>query len=415
MSERKSTGRTDLIKEAFEGLDQESLDLLRDLAEMQVFPPNSTLVREGEVADRMFVINRGRVVITQAVGKDEERVLAMRGSGGYFGEMALITDQTRSATIKTIVETEVMIVTKEVFDQVFLTSPNLARSLLQTMIVNIREADQSAIRDLLARHEELQVAYEELRAAQAEIVAKERMERELEIAGEVQRSLLPDDLPQVPNFEFAVRFDPARQVGGDFFDVMMLPDGQVAVLLADVSDKGAHAALFMAVTRTLFRTEARRQLDPAEVVRGVHDGLIDVSTSEMFVTAVYGVLDTSSGLFRYVRAGHDEPLWVAADGSTAFLGGKGRFLGMWPAPPVEEEQLLQFQPGDCLVIYSDGVTDMTNAKDEPFGAGGLENIVVKHHHQDAEAIAQAIFDAVQTHRGDTDAFDDVTLVVVRAV
>ena len=211
-----------------------------------------------------------------------------------------------------------------------------------------------------------------------------------------------------------MRFEPARQVGGDFYDVMLLPDGHVGILLADVSDKGTHAALFMAVTRTLFRTEARHHGGPVRTVQAVHNALLDVSTSEMFVTALYGILDPASGVFRYARAGHDEPLWVAADGTTEFLGGKGRFLGMWPETPQLEELRCEFKAGDCFVIYSDGVTDMTDSGGVAFGRGRLEQVVVDHHRENAESIAQGVFDAVQKHRGDADAFDDVTLLVVRA-
>jgi len=414
MTERP-TGRTALIETAFQGLDPESLEVLRQLAEMNVYPPNTILCHEGEVGDRMYVVNEGRAVITQAVGEDEERVLAFRGPGTYFGEMALITDQPRSATVKTVMETELLEVTKEVFDIVFRDSPTLARSLLHTVILNTREADQAAIRDLETQHNELRQAYEDLRAAQAELVAKERMERELEIAGEVQRSLLPVNLPHVPNYQFASRFEPARQVGGDLFDVVALPNGQVGILLADVSDKGAHAALFMAVTKTLFRTEARRLLDPVAVAQAVHQGLLDISTSEMFVTAFYGVLEPESGLFRYVRAGHDEPLWITAGGEIEFLGGKGRFLGILPSTPVEEEQHRHFQSGDCLVIYSDGVTDMGGPQGNPFGVDRLQQIVSTLHDQDADIIAQSIVDSVREHRSHVHAFDDVTLLVVRAL
>jgi serine phosphatase RsbU (regulator of sigma subunit) len=372
------------------------------------------LCHEGEVEDTFYVVTSGRVVISRAIeGDDEEFVLGFLGTGGYFGEMALITQQPRAATVKTIAETQVLEITKDLFDQVFHASPAMARSILETLIRVIRETDQRAIHDLEERNTELAQAYEDLRAAQAELVAKERMERELEIGGEVQRSLLPTQLPQLPTFEFASRFEPARHVGGDFFDVRLLDDGRVALLLADVSDKGVHAALFMAVTRTLFLTEARRLVNPVDVVQAVHAGLLEVSTSEMFVTALYGVLDPNTGEFHYVRAGHDEPLWVRKDGTTEFLGGRGRFLGMWPGLPLEERQIT-LGSGDCLIIYSDGVTDMTNPDGEPFGRGRVEAFVRSIRAYEAERIARSLFNVVQQHRGHAPAFDDFTLLVVRA-
>ena len=403
------------IQSAFNGLDEATLATLRRHAETRTYPADCVLVHEGELEDRMYVVTSGRLVITQAIGPSDDRILGFREPGSYFGEMALVTDQRRSASVRTVVETEVMEVTKETFDLVFRSSPQFARSLLRTVILNIREADRAAIVDLKGQQEELARAYEDLREAQKEIVAKERLQRELEIAGEVQRSLLPGKLPEVVNFEFAARFEPASSVGGDFFDVMMLPDGKVGVLLADVSDKGAHAALFMAVTRTLFRTEARRHSGAVAVLQAVHDGLLDVSTIDMFVTALYGILDPETRLFRYGRAGQDEPLWVTSSGETSFLGGKGRFLGLWPGEPVDEERLIEFRPGDCLVIYSDGVTDMADPSGKEFGPKRLESVVRHLRSRSAEEIAEGLFESVQDHRKSAESFDDVTFVVVRAV
>jgi serine phosphatase RsbU (regulator of sigma subunit) len=399
---------------AFQGLDQESIDLFRKLAVSNQYPPDTVLCQEGATEDVFYVVISGRVAVTRTLEDGEEFVLAMLGPNTYFGEMAIITEEPRSATVRTITDTEVLEISKELFDQVFETSPALARNLILTMIRSIREVDQRAIDDLEERNIELAQAYDDLREAQEELVAKERIERELEIAGEVQRSLLPTTLPSVPGYEFAARFEPARQVGGDFFDARLLDDGRVALLLADVSDKGAHAALFMAVTRTLFLTECRRIVEPVEVVRAVHNGLMESAASEMFVTVLYGVLEPETGLFRYVRAGHDYPLWVRGDGQTEFLGGRGRFLGMWPDPPIEEAQIT-LAPGDVLVIYSDGITDMANMDGESFGKERLASVVKNARIYDAERIAQQIYNVVAQHRGPAEAFDDFTLLTVRVL
>lgn len=416
MSEQKTTttGHTAVIMRAFQGLDQESIDLFRHLAVTRQYPPDTVLCREGAVEDTFFVIISGRVVVTRVLEDGEEFVMTMLGPNTYFGEMALITEDPRSATVRTIVDTEVLEISKETFDQVFETSPALARNLILTMIRSIRQIDQRAIEDLEERNVELAQAYDDLRAAQEELVAKERMERELEIAGEVQRSLLPVALPSVPGYEFAARFEPAWQVGGDFFDARLLDDGRVALLLADVSDKGAHAALFMAVTRTLFLTESRRIVEPIGVVQAVHNGLMESAASEMFVTVLYGVLEPETGLFRYVRAGHDYPLWVRADGEIKFLSGRGRFLGMWPDPPIEEQQIT-LGAGDVLVIYSDGITDMANMNDEAFGKDRLASVVKNARIYDAERIAEQIYNVVARHRGPAEAFDDFTLLTVRVL
>lgn len=412
----RRTGYTDVIQKAFVGLDQNAVDMLRQFAVKKTYGPGTALCTEGERESIFYVVTEGRVVITCKVeGSDDDFVIGFLGPGGYFGEMALISDEPRAATVTTIVETQVLEITKEQFDEVFSASPAMARSILKTLIESLRETDRRAIEDLEARNVELAEAYAELEAAQADRVARAALEAQLEVAGKAQRSLLPTRLPSVSGFQFAAQFEPARQIGGDFYDVRLLDDGRATVLLADVSDKGAHAALFMAVTRALFLAEEHYLDDPVQIALAVHEGLLSASSYDMFVTALYGILDPQTGLFRYVRAGHDEPLFVRQDGTGEFLGGKGRFLGLWAdMPPKLEEQQLQFDSGDCLVIYSDGVTDMRNPEGQSFGRDQVMNLVRSIRVYDANRIARSIYNVVQQHRGNAEAFDDFTLLVLRA-
>lgn len=413
----RRTGNTNLIQQAFKGLDQHAVDMLRSFAVRHTYPANTVLCAEGEPADKMFIIHTGRVVVSHmAEDTDEHFVLGMVGEGGYFGELALLSDEPRAATVTTIVETEVLEIGKSEFEQVFSISPAMARSILQTMIHTIRETDKRAIEDLEASNAELARAYADLEAAQADKIARAALEAQLEVAAKAQRSLLPTSLPSVEGFEFAAQFEPAKHIGGDFYDVHVLADGRIAILLADVSDKGAHAALFMAVTRTLFLTQAHYLTDPVPVAQAVHRGLLEASNYDMFVTAIYGILDPKTRTFRYVRAGHDEPILVRKNGDAQFLGGRGRFLGLWAEfEPVFDEQEIVFKPGDCLVIYSDGVTDMRNPEGDTYGRERLKDLVRSIRQYDATRIARSIYNGAQKHRGEADAFDDFTLVVVRAV
>lgn len=411
-----STGATAVIRSAFKGLPQETVDLLKAVGLHRSYPPNSVLCREGDPASTFYVIMNGRVVITRELeGADEDFVLGFLGTGGYFGEMALIDEGQRAATVTTLIETDLLEITKEHFDQVFLSSPAMARNILETLIRTVRETDQRAIEDLEAQNVELAQAYADLEAAQADKIARAALEAQLEVAGRAQRSLLPTELPYVPGFQFAAQFEPARHVGGDFYDIRLLDSGEVSMLIADVSDKGPHAALFMAVARTLFLTEGNHYREPLAVINAVHSGLVLASNYDMFVTALYGVLDPQTGIFRYVRAGHDEPLFIHRDGEAELLGGKGRFLGLWsePAPHFEERQI-QFQSGDCLILYSDGVTDMRNGEGVGYGRDNVMAFVRSIRQYGAERIAQSIYHVVQQHRGEAEAFDDFTLLVIRA-
>lgn len=404
-----------LIERAFQGLDQEAAQMLERVAVAKSYPAETVLCREGDVADTLFIIVDGRVAVTRDLeGVDEDFVLGYMSSGQFFGEMGLITEETRAATVTTMLPTKVLEITKEDFERTFQASPAMARSILNTMIGIIRETDKRAIEDLEQRYQELAKAYEDLEAAQADRIARAALEAQMEVAAKAQRSLLPTRLPTVKGYQFAAQFEPARHIGGDFYDVRVLDTGMVSILGADVSDKGAHAALFMAVSRTLFMTEEQYHSEPVEVMEAVHRGLLESSAYDMFVTALYGILNPATGEFRYVRGGHDEPIWVHADGQWEFLGGNGRFLGLWP--DLGEgfgEEHITLASGDLLVIYSDGVTDMRNPAGDSFGADRLADLVSSQRQQDAESIARSVYETVQAHRNGAQAFDDFTLVVVR--
>lgn len=175
----------------------------------------------------------------------------------------------------------------------------------------------------------------QLRAAQAELVKKERMERELELARQVQQSVLPRIFPLMPGYTFAARNEPARQVGGDFYDVILLDAHCFGVVIADVSDKGMPAALYMALTRSLLLAEARRERSPFTVLTNVHRLLLELGEPNMFVTVFYGVVDGPARRLTYARAGHDRPLLLRG-GNVQSLGGTGTFLGF---PEVDDLHL----------------------------------------------------------------------------
>jgi serine phosphatase RsbU (regulator of sigma subunit) len=178
----------------------------------------------------------------------------------------------------TLTETKVLEVTEETFDRVLENSPAIAYTIMRHVVDMLRENDRTSIKGLLAKNKQLQAAYEELKMAQVSLVEKERMERELEIAAEVQRSILPGDLPQYPGYHFAAFLKPARQIGGDLYNVVDLDNEHVGVLLADVADKSVQAALYMAVTTTLFQVESKHSLSPSMVAQAVHRGLMEVSS-----------------------------------------------------------------------------------------------------------------------------------------
>ena len=145
---------------------------------------------------------------------------------------------------------------------------------------------------------------------QQEMVVRERLETEVQLARQIQQTFIPQSLPTHEAWQFAARWRTARQVGGDFYDVIELPNNKLGLFIADVADKGMPAALFMALTRTLVRAAVNEMHSPVDVLRRVNDQLLPDTRQGMFVTAVYGVLDMESGEFTFVNAGHNPPFWV---------------------------------------------------------------------------------------------------------
>jgi serine phosphatase RsbU (regulator of sigma subunit) len=402
-----------ILKKAFAGISDQELDALCRVVTPRSYPPAYRLCVEGAVEHTFYVVAEGQVAITQSLGS-EKRVLALREPGEFFGEMALIDNKPRTASVTTLVETTVLEVSEEAFNEFLTHSPNIALALIRRLSANSRASNEATIADLTRKNQELAKAYEDLKAAQVELVKRERLEREMEIAGEVQRSLLPAEFPRAQGFSFAGRNVPARHVGGDLYDVIKIDNEHVGLLMADVSDKSVHAALFMAVTRTLFLAHARRSLSPAEVSMAVHNGIMEVSSNdEMFVTAFYGVLHTPSGRMRYVRAGQDKPLLFRPNNELPqLLEADGRFLGMYPGLKLEERSL-DLEPGDLLVAYSDGVSDAINPAEESYGTARLINLIARHRTSPADEICGAIFDDVFAFREAAPAFDDITVLVTR--
>jgi serine phosphatase RsbU (regulator of sigma subunit)/putative methionine-R-sulfoxide reductase with GAF domain len=201
---------------------------------------------------------------------------------------------------------------------------------------------------------------------QQEMVVRERLETEVQLARQIQQTFIPQSLPVHESWQFAARWRTARQVGGDFYDVIELPNNRLGLFIADVADKGMPAALFMALTRTLLRAAAIERNSPVDVLRRVNDQLLPDTQQGMFVTAVYGVLDVATGGFTFVNAGHNPPFWVKADGGTEKLTRTAIALGVIEQPEMRERTILLAE-GDMLMLYTDGLTEAFSPAGELFG------------------------------------------------
>ena len=195
---------------------------------------------------------------------------------------------------------------------------------------------------------------------------------ELAVGQEIQLSLLPKTCPEAPGWEFAASYSAARIVGGDFYDFCELADKppRLGLVIADVAGKGVPAALFMALSRTIIRTTAFSGRSPASALMRANQLILKDSQAEMFLTAVYAVLELDTGRLIYANAGHNRPLWRhAADGTVTELDQRGIVLGAFEGIMLEEQRL-DLAPGDALILYTDGVTEALNGEGESSARSG---------------------------------------------
>ena len=267
--------------------------------------------------------------------------------------------------------------------------------------------------DLNVTIERTLVHLEEWREALASRDKLIALQNELQVARSTQQSILPKTFPRSSDYQVFGQMEPARNVGGDFYDVIRLQDRKVGLAIADVSDKGVPAALFMMSSRTLLKGAAIGSLVPGEALREVNELLYEENETMMFVTVLYSIYDPETGKLTYSNGGHDAPLLVRPDGSSELLPlTNGVALGI--ASDVEfSSHTVQLEPGDTVVLYTDGVTEAMNTKGEQFGVERMHEVFSGIPPKNSEQAAQAMFQAVKDFVGDAPQFDDITCLVLR--
>ena len=256
------------------------------------------------------------------------------------------------------------------------------------------------------------VAIENARLYQV-AVEKGRMERELQLARQVQMSLLPQAAPQAAGWEFAAGWHPARETAGDYFDFIPAEDrAELGLVIGDVSDKGLASALFMALTRSTVRASVAPPRSPAECMTQVNELICADANDGMFVTLFYACLNLETGVLTYVNAGHNPPwLYKASSDSLRRLPRTGMALGV-VEDSIYTQREEQLEPGDCLLLYTDGVTDAMRG-DESFGDQRLAALVTDQRGASAGAMVATLERALRDFAGPAPPYDDITLVVVR--
>ncbi|HUM26448.1 MAG TPA: PP2C family protein-serine/threonine phosphatase, partial [Anaerolineales bacterium] len=229
---------------------------------------------------------------------------------------------------------------------------------------------------------------------------------------QIQQTFIPSVLPDHPNWQLAARWRTARQVGGDFYDVIELPNNRLGIFIADVADKGMPAALFMALTRTLVRAAVLETNSPAEALRRVNNSLLPDTQQGMFVTAIYGELDIVEGTFTYVNAGHNPPFWARANGGLEKLSRTGIALGVTDEPNISE-RVISLGRGDTLLLYTDGLTEAFSPDGDLFGEVRLMDVMSSLQAGSAEEVIRAVEDCLNEFVDTLPLSDDLTMIAIR--
>jgi len=243
---------------------------------------------------------------------------------------------------------------------------------------------------------------------------KEKIEQELQIAHDIQKSFLPSIPTEIEGYQFAGVNIPAREVGGDFYDFIQLGDNKTGIVIADVSGKGVPAALFMGIYKTLVRANVKRRLDPIQALAEANSIILEDSDSGMFITLFYAILDNKNHKLTFINAGHNPPIMVRKKGrETTLLKAKGIPLGVMEDLKLELKEII-FEENEMLFLYTDGVTEAVNEQDEEFGTNRLIQLLNQAEVTSPDQVIEIVTREVKQFTGEKEQFDDITMVVLQS-
>lgn len=399
----------------FSDLPVDELDHLQSMLKTRHLEPGEILFTEGQRGEHFYVLTGGKLEILLGAGTKEELLLNTLGPGEYLGEMSLIVPGgERTATARASEKSALLVMSRDEFNALIEHYPILSKAMVRVLSKRLDSTNYATFRDLTEKNRQLQKAYNELQAAQEQLIEKERLERELEVATDIQISILPDVLPTPPNFDFGARIDAARQVGGDFYDIFRTGENKVAVFIGDVADKGVPSAIFMARAHALISAEAESYDNPGDVMRKVNAHITRLEKTTQFVTVLYGILNIDNGEFVYARAGHEPPLMLMPDGSVERIPHKsGMAIGLWEDITLDE-QTITLPPGSTLLLYTDGMTDCRDPNGVQFGLEGILRTLSICPSYSAQVVCDHLLKTLKDYQGGSKQDDDVTLVAVHA-
>ena len=400
-AERRSAGERRLRGYAegtliFAGVPHDQVEPVLARCPVQALAAGAILLRPGQDNDAIHVLLSGQLHI-HLEAADSVDYIAIE-PGGCIGELSLIDGKPVSAYVVAAEPSNVMQIHADAFWNELIPLPGVARNLLKVLSDRMRLNNELIIKRLADR------------------LKLEHLRRELQTASGIQASMLPSRFPLFPDrpeVDLHAMMRAAREVGGDFYDAFFISPNKLFIAIGDVSGKGVPAALFMARSMTLMRMEALRDRPPHEILSRVNDALCIDNDAGMFVTVFCGVLDTASGLFAYSNGGHNPPLCdIAAAGYAYMQPPRGLVLGFSEGAPFGAAEL-RLQPGESLLLYTDGVTEAADADEQMYSD---ERLLQRLRSIGRPASAREVVDAVCT---DVEAFvagaepsDDITVLAL---
>lgn len=367
-----------------EGMLSEGTRLFLDAMRETPIPAGEDIVTYGaDSADGMYIILEGIADVYSADGK----LINTLGVGDFIGELGLINDDKRGATVRAQNDVICANISKELFDDIALANRKIYGTFMNMLYTKTTKL----------------------------VTEQERIKSELSIATQIQANCLENDFTEfnkLPNVRLTARMRAAKEVGGDFYDLFMIDKTHLCFLIADVSGKGVPAAIFMSMAKTHIKNYATLGLPLEEVAVRANNQLCYKNEAGMFVTAFICVLDLETNEVAFINAGHNRPFVAKRDGSFQMIEAKANLvLGMMEDMPYRR-QTLQLEQGDCIYMYTDGVTEALNPKQELLGDSYLEDMLNRHKEEaaDVEAFVDAMYQEVDAFADGEMQADDITMV-----
>ncbi len=377
----------------FSALPQTELKLICDIAREVTYPAEETLFEEGDQGDSLYLLINGEVSIIKA----ETEVLSFDETGYCIGEIALIDNQPRSATVKTVVPTRFLQITRHDFLQAMKRETLIGIGMFRVLNDKIRR--------------DLEIQMDAIRKDSAQ-------EESMRLAAEVQQSILPNEEIATSCLTSAGYCKPTNSVGGDYYDYLYLPQDRVALFLGDVMGHGYHSAMVAAMTKSCLQTQIRFDASVPEVMKAVNRVAEEDAQAFIYQTCCYVIVHPDNRL-EFANAGHPAMLLFRAEPQTEPLELKSAFTPLGTSKFLLQSETtycsteLAWHPGDLLVLYSDGITEAFNTASEMYGLERFKTLLSEKRHLSAAEIKQEVLADLGAHQRGAAANDDITLIIAK--